>query len=64
MSLLGVQFTMDQRHRRAKARAKFFPQQEPSKFQVAREFDFSDDVIRKVVHRHYVISDGQPYVWS
>ena len=51
---------MDQR--RAKARARFFPQQEPTKFQVAREFDFSEDVIRKVVYTHYLIGDGQPYV--
>ena len=51
---------MDQR--RAKARARFFPQQEPTKFQVAREFGFSEDVIRKVVYTHYLIGDGQPYV--
>ena len=52
--------SMDQR--RAIARAKCFPQQEPTKFQVAREFEFSDDVIRKVVYNHYLIGDGQPYV--
>lgn len=48
--------------RRAKARAKSFPQQEPTKFQVAREFGFSEDMIRKVVYRRYLIGDGQPYV--
>ena len=53
---------MSMDHRRAKARAKCFPQQEPTKFQVAREFEFSDDVIRKVVYNHYLIGDGQPYV--
>ena len=54
---------MDQcRRRRAKARAKLFSKQEPTKFRVAREFDFSEDVIGKVVYRHYLIGDGKPYV--